>query len=636
MRSRSTNGAITATVVAGTEVVLIGLDVDPAQRPGLLGFSIWRRPASGGAFEPLIGGRRFRDTPVPERGGVPLSEAPVQDFLWGDYVVESGTAYVYRISAAYGRPGALEHRHELEVEARTEAPDDGRHGIYFNRGVAASQGYMRRFGEHARWYRTEQFGRKAWSRFVPPQEVPGGEAFEWLSRGLGEAMEEFVRRAEHDEGRDGPSPRYALRAAVYEFTDPNMVRAFVDVLETGVDVKIIHHAAEVTSRRLQRTSGVTTTVDYDDPARDPIAYKNAEVIQASSPDPICAQALAAVDAVGVREQESQRALEAMLIPRTHTTIQHNKFIILLEDGDPVAVWTGSTNFTKGGIYGQSNVGQVVRDRTIARQFLDYWTRLAEDPAERRSREAGAEGSFADWVGFQYPDPQGLPERGTTMALFSPRPSEALLDWYAELFGSARRSVHFTTAFTVAEPFLAQAVLPPPEGALRYLLMESVGGRLREPYERMRILPANRIAWGDRLGAPVASAAGSSGQLEEALTGLNSHVNYMHTKFMLIDPLGDDPVVISGSANFSKASTVSNDENMLVYRGDLRIADIFLSEFMRMFRHFESRNRRNAMSPEARAGSECLAEDGRWSEEAFTPGHANFLERQLFSSASAPS
>lgn len=633
MRSRGSNEAITATLIAGTEVVLIGLDVAPAYRAGLLGFSIWRRTARGGEFEPLLGGRSFRGLQSADKGGAPLSDAPVQDFLWGDYVVDPDTDYVYRIACAYGRPGALDHRHGLEIAVRTESADDGRHGIYFNRGVAASQGYTRRFGEHARWYRGELYGRKVWNRFVRPENVPDRAAHAWLSRGLGEAMEAFIRSARHDPAVDGPSPRRGLRAAVYEFTDPKTVRAFVDVLESGADVRIVHHAARKNSRGLHRSSGAITTVEYDDPERDPIAFRNSEVRQESRPDAICAAALDAVDAVGIRLQESQRAFEAMLIPRENTSIQHNKFIILLEDDRPVAVWTGSTNLTEGGIYGQSNVGQVVRDPEIARQFLDYWSKLAEDPPLRE--EGGRNGGgFAEWVGFQYPDPVALPAPGSTTALFSPRPTQRLLDWYAELFGNARQSVHFTTAFTVADAILAQALERPADGALRYLLMESVGGRLREPYERMRSLPANRIAWGDRLGTVSESPGEGAGpRLAETLTGLNEHVSYMHTKYMLVDALGDDPIVISGSANFSRASTVSNDENMIVYRGDRRVGDIFLSEFMRLFRHFESRNRRNLLPREQLAAHDHLVEDDSWSAEAFTEGKPSFLERRLFAEAS---
>ncbi len=74
-------------------------------------------------------------------------------------------------------------------------------------------------------------------------------------------------------------------------------------------------------------------------------------------------------------------------------------------------------------------------------------------------------------------------------------------------------------------------------------------------------------------------------LKEKLTNLNNHVKYIHTNIYLIDPLSDDPIVITGSANFSNASTKNNDENMLIIRGDTQVADIYLTEFMRLFMHF---------------------------------------------------
>jgi len=46
------------------------------------------------------------------------------------------------------------------------------------------------------------------------------------------------------------------------------------------------------------------------------------------------------------------------------------------------------------------------------------------------------------------------------------------------------------------------------------------------------------------------------------------------KFLLIDPLSDDPLVCSGSANFSAGSLLQNDENMLLVRGNTRVADIY--------------------------------------------------------------
>ena len=61
----------------------------------------------------------------------------------------------------------------------------------------------------------------------------------------------------------------------------------------------------------------------------------------------------------------------------------------------------------------------------------------------------------------------------------------------------------------------------------------------------------------------------------------AHVMYIHTKYMLVDPLGPAPVVVVGSANFSGASTTDNDENLLMHRGNAAVADIYVCEFVRL-------------------------------------------------------
>jgi phosphatidylserine/phosphatidylglycerophosphate/cardiolipin synthase-like enzyme len=74
--------------------------------------------------------------------------------------------------------------------------------------------------------------------------------------------------------------------------------------------------------------------------------------------------------------------------------------------------------------------------------------------------------------------------------------------------------------------------------------------------------------------------------ESSPIGVN--VNWVHTKFMLIDPLGAKPVTLTGSANWSEASVTTNDENMIVIRGDKRVADIYFGEYMRIFAHHRFR------------------------------------------------
>jgi phosphatidylserine/phosphatidylglycerophosphate/cardiolipin synthase-like enzyme len=71
-------------------------------------------------------------------------------------------------------------------------------------------------------------------------------------------------------------------------------------------------------------------------------------------------------------------------------------------------------------------------------------------------------------------------------------------------------------------------------------------------------------------------------------GIGVNVNWVHTKFMLVDPLGSKPITLTGSANFSEDSVSTNDENMLLIRGDTRVADIYFGEFMRIFAHHRFR------------------------------------------------
>lgn len=97
-------------------------------------------------------------------------------------------------------------------------------------------------------------------------------------------------------------------------------------------------------------------------------------------------------------------------------------------------------------------------------------------------------------------------------------------------------------------------------------------------------------------------------LGERLSGLNCHVRYVHTKYMLIDPLGPDPIILSGSANFSAASSKDNDENMLVIRGDKRVADIYLGDFMRLYNHFAFRDWASN-NPGAQSPSTCAPTPG---------------------------
>lgn len=573
MRLRKKNRGISVQGIAGPYVVLLGFDVTAAKRKGLLGFAIHRVDHTENEAYWLRGFRTFEATePNPPPGTlVSTMEHPVQAFNWGDYTAKPDHRYTYTVYPVYGTPANLKMGPEVPITVETSDPEQGDHAVYFNRGVAGSQAYARKFGNLS-------------PADLADDPVKQAAAYRWLSRGLEEAILAFIGQAK--------GPRFALRASVYEFSWPPVLRAFRKAADAGADVEIV----------------------YDRRTRGPFVETEKAVAEAG---------------IG----------ELMIPRRTNSAISHNKFIVLSRDGEPNAVWTGSTNFTEGGIFGQSNVGFVLRDPAIARRYLDYWTRLSTDPEFREIRPANVEAT---------PDPAGPPPRGTT-PLFSPRSTLAALEWYGERMGAARQFVGFTAAFGISSTLAPRLLEERP--FLRFILVESEGNRKRpraqpgqpqpksqfETFQAIEAVPNNRVAKGAILAGPAAPDDEAVGGelhrwLEERLTGLNSHVKYLHTKYMLLDVLTDDPIVISGSANFSAASTTNNDENMVVVRGDTELADMYVGEFMRLFAHFyfrdvASRYAAQQMGERPR-WTPYLVPDDSWTDRWFEEGSEKYLERRL--------
>jgi phosphatidylserine/phosphatidylglycerophosphate/cardiolipin synthase-like enzyme len=185
---------------------------------------------------------------------------------------------------------------------------------------------------------------------------------------------------------------------------------------------------------------------------------------------------------------------------------------------------------------------------------------------------------------------------------------------------AKEIVCFTVAFNLDDVF--QQVIAQDNDVLRYIVKDDDLGE-------------GEIVGHDR---DVIFAAGSY-LGENALINfrgerdnpLNTN-DYIHTKFMLVDPLGDDPLVVTGSANFSRPSQRTNDENMLVIRGDTRAADIYFGEFMRIFDHHYARyvvrklTEANKSDPEAGYLKEKSEE---WVPSHFNPKSYKAKRRRYF-------
>lgn len=542
MRVRRKRNKLTVRAISGTHVVTLAMDAEKSVTKKLLGFAIRRTDRTENEEYWIKGFKVFEETDpgLPPGSLVSTNEHPVQTFLWSDYTAKPKHDYTYEIVPVRGKPKNLELGKGVKVDVSTEGEKEYTHAVYFNRGVAASQAYARKFQNKK------------------PEDVPDRKAFEWLSRGLEEAMLAFIKKAR--------TPDYALRGAFYEFNYRPVLKAFRETADAGADVKIIYDARKKSPRE-----------------------ENDRAI---------------ADA-GIRDLMMKRT-------RPKSYIAHNKFMVLLKGGKPREVWTGSTNVTKGGIFGQLNVGHVVRDERVAETYYSYWQELAKDPTNRELRK---------WVEAHTPDPVGELASDTITPLFSPRKTLAALEWYAGCMDHATQTVNFTLAFTI-DPLFAE-VLQEDRDYLRYLILERRGKKSVPETADTDV----RIAVGAKLEGDDLYR-----WTKEALTGFNVWVSYIHTKFLLIDALSKDPVVISGSANFSKNSTTKNDENMLLIRGDTRVADIYLGEFMRLFNHFYFRNVANRQAADPTSDekkSAYLKNDDSWVKPWYTRGTERYKRRKLF-------
>lgn len=574
MRASTTKNGLTLRVIAGVNSVILGMDLAESKRKGCLGFSI-RRTDLGPKDKPFAPAKRtsrwlpnflrFPSDKSDER--ITSDRAPLQKFRWGDYTTRPGNRYRYQVVPRYGKPlkltPELDDAAGVTVEVTTEDNQSPQTAVFFNRAAAASNAFEDKFPEVKT--ETQLLGDTAMAK----------QARAWLSRGLEEAILDFLAQAK--------DKTFALHAAIYEFQKPNLLAGLKQALDRGAEVKVAYH---------HRSKD----------AKDKTAAENDEAAKEAGLAKVCKQ----------RGANPQSA------------IMHDKFVVLLKKKGrkfvPQAVWTGSTNWTDGGIYGQLNVGHAVYDPEVAAKYEALFQLLHANAEAAELKKALAELT---------PVPSPLPKAHRTWPIFSPQSKLDMLDLYAELCKGAK-CLMVCAPFELHEKIL-KALLKKPKGTLHYLLLDkerSLGKP--EEIEVQEGDPSNRIAVATTLSSPLHDFQGTLLEGKESFLHAGIHI---HSKIILADPFSSDPILASGSANYSKNSTTNNDSNTLVIRGDTAVTDIYATEFMRMFEHYHYRASRAAAEKKAgkKAKSEPLSlkEKDVWSEKYYKSGSLEELDRRTF-------
>jgi competence ComEA-like helix-hairpin-helix protein len=240
------------------------------------------------------------------------------------------------------------------------------------------------------------------------------------------------------------------------------------------------------------------------------------------------------------DEESIKELQEVGIPVKNDSgrggLMHNKFLIF----DRQAVWTGSFNTTDNGAYKNNNNAIYIHSEKLAYNFTAEFNEMFEQNQFGRTSEKAI------------PHPKvTMPDKTEIITLFSPE--NDVLDAIIAEINKARQSIFFM-AFSFTHEGIGQAMIE------KYKASVDVKGVFEtrnsdtaySQYPKMKAM-----------GIPVKQDT-------------NKYI--LHHKVIIID----SETVITGSFNFSQNAAKTNEENILIIKGNTNIANTYLSEFKRLY------------------------------------------------------
>ena len=310
-------------------------------------------------------------------------------------------------------------------------------------------------------------------------------------------------------------------------------------------------------------------------------------------------------------------------------IPHNKFMVLNQGASPVAVLTGSTNWTSSGLCTQTNNALVIESKLVARQYLNYWNALKADIDAAGSEQKKLQGptlraSNAKNNASTTAAPITL-EDGKTRAkpLFSPNTKSTLKSPPKEKPGDMQELFRLVNGAKQAILFLAfdpgnnsildaagTALAKNPDLFVRGALTSTQrAANFREALNRddesehgdgtdMHVAvigePGKPKPKGKKEKEKVepdyrAIPAGSVtrkdafGEWEAELYKYGHAI--IHNKIVVIDPFSDNCVVITGSHNLGYRASHNNDENMLIIHGHRGLAEAYTCHVLDIYDHY---------------------------------------------------
>lgn len=484
----------------------------------------------------------FADGPDTEPGTrKPTTEWPIQKYLWSDFMVGPGDEVAYRVAPMIGQASALK-----------EANDQS----------------------------------SPWSPKVTIGAETEGRASCFFNRGI-VASQWLARLLPHDH----PSTKLAKVIA----SPGDKIRNF---LAGPIRDKLV---SLLTDAKAAKGHIYAALFELDDPELIPLLQafrKRAHIVLGNGSvkrkgEDENADARSALDVCDV--------MDRMSAPRA---LAHNKFLVICAaDKTPQAVWTGSTNWTKTGLCTQANNALLVRNPSLAQDYLDQWKALAAagdtTPPDLYASDA---------------TPRKLPRNKDTTLWFTPMHEPLDLEQAGQLIADAKEGILFlmfnpgprgTLLNDIIE--IASPASPKfkPDLYIQGVINQNPG-TTKNP-----VVLFNR---GDRIdaNADVVLPAAIPGILKywqpELLKLPTAHA-MVHSKVIVMDPYGARPVVMTGSHNMGPKASGVNDENFILIENNRDLASQYAGKIMEIYSQYRWRS--SVQADHGKPKWQGLADDADW-------------------------
>ena len=555
-----------AVAIANNDVACLAWNYDK-RIPGCLGFAVYRVNVADGSEEPLPAWVGFpKDTNADWKAGN-TARWPVQRLSWRDLTAKRGGTYRYRIVPMAGTPGHLVPADAAELKTGAVT-------------LAAER------GDIDVYFNRGILSTQALTRAVPKGpsgkpnpdvlreriDQPGDPLRKRLSGELPAALLRLLERAERDGG--------TCYCALYELNDTELLAKLLG----RRDVHIV----------LSESSGDDET---NHAARQALHEDGADVVD-------------------------------RMLGSGH--IGHNKFVVYVDGkGVPRAVLTGSTNWTSSALCAQSNNAIVIESRELAQAYLDYWKMIRSEDGKQSSAfrrvnrdspvDAVVDGGATGIRVWFSPNT----DRKTKPAESPERPVD--LEEVFDAITEAKYGVLFL-AFIPGSPSILDAVrsvqLAKPDLFVRGALTDvPTAETYVDLYHRdggqadARVVPA--VAIPDAFGSWQAEL----GKLGHAV---------IHDKVVVIDPFTPECVVVTGSHNLGYKASYANDENLVMIRRNVAVAEAYAAHALDLYDHYRWRYR---VQKAAEAGDygkawRSLSDKDDWQDPYFAAG-SQFRREQAF-------